>query len=184
MDKHIDKMMDRLFKKGFNVEEGVESSASSASKRDFYINNVKVTFFASGEDFLKTEKNHLKENLYIANLNTLIGMKTAVIHHRIAIRDYYDLYVITKEFGLEKALKEAGRLYNKKIDNREFFKFDETNFFKFAVDLTGVDREKLEPELNPKYDIDKSEMQYFFKEKIKEYISQTMQKIKKNTPDT
>ncbi|MCL5673281.1 MAG: nucleotidyl transferase AbiEii/AbiGii toxin family protein [Deltaproteobacteria bacterium] len=183
MDKHIDKMMNNLFKKGFNVEEGIESSASSASKRDFYINKVKVTFFASGDDFLKTEKKHLTGNLYIANLDTLIGMKTAVIHHRIAIRDYYDLYTITKEFGLDKALKEAGRLYNKKVENKEFFKFDETNFFKFAVDLTGVDREKLEPELNPKYDITKSEIQYFFKEKIKEYISQTIKKIKENNQE-
>jgi predicted nucleotidyltransferase component of viral defense system len=182
MDKHIDKMMEGLFKKGFNIEEGIESSAVSASKRDFYVNNVKVTFFASGDDFLKTEKKRLTGNLYIANLDTLIGMKTAVIHHRIAIRDYYDLYVITKEFGLEKALREAGILYNKKVGNKEFFKFDETNFLKFAVDLNGIDREKLEPELNPKYDITKSEIQQFFEEQIKEYISQTMQKIRENTP--
>lgn len=184
MDKHIDKMMNNLFKKGFDIEEGIESSASSASKRDFYINKVKVTFFASGEDFLKTEKKQLKGNLYIANLDTLIGMKTAVIHHRIAIRDYYDLYTITKQFGLEKALKEAGRLYNKKIDNRTFFKFDETNFFKFAVDLTGIDREKIEPELNPKYNITKSEIQQFFEEQIKEYIEKEYLKKKINSSRT
>ena len=169
MDRHIDRMMDNLFEKGFNVREGIESSASSASKRDFYVSDVKVTFFASGEDFLKTEKQCLTGNLNIANLDMLIGMKTAVIHHRIAIRDYYDLYVITKEFGLDKAINEASRLYNKKLDDREHFRFDETNFLKFAVDLTGVDREKLEAGLNPKYDITKSEIQHFFEERIKEY---------------
>ncbi len=178
IDKHIDKIMDNLFKKGFNIEEGIESSVFSASKRDFYVNNIKVTFFALGEDFLKTERQNLTGNLNIANLDTLIGMKTAVIHHRIAIRDYYDLYVITKEFGLDKAINEANRLYNKKLDNREYFKFDETNFFKFAVDLNGVDKEKLEPELNPKYDITKSEIQHFFEERIKEYIEREYSKTR------
>ena len=70
---------------------------------------------------------------------------------------------------MDKAINEASRLYNKKLDDREHFRFDETNFLKFAVDLTGVDREKLEPGLNPKYDITKSEIQHFFEERIKEY---------------
>ena len=178
MDRHIDKMMENLFQKGFNVEEGVESSVSSASKRDFYVNDVKVTFFASSEDFLKTEKRNLIGNLDVANLDTLIGMKTAVIHHRITIRDYYDLYVITKEFGLDKAINEADRLYNKTFNGREYFKFDKTNFLKFAVDLTGVDREKLEPVLNPKYDIAKSEIQSYLENEIKKYVEKEFIKSK------
>ncbi len=183
MDKHIDRIMENLRQKGFTTDEGVESSASSASKRDFYVNNVKVTFFASGDNFLKGEKVLLKNNLHIANLDALIGMKTAVIHHRIVIRDYYDLYVITKEFGLEKAINEASRLYNKQtIDGKECFIFNKTNFLKYAIDMDNIKEDKIESIFKPKYDINTSDMQYFFKEKIKEYVSQTIQKIKENAP--
>jgi hypothetical protein len=179
MDKHIDKIMERLREKGFTTDESAELSVNSASKRDFYVNNVKVTFFASGDDFLKNEKKLLNNNLYIANLDTLIGMKTAVIHHRIVIRDYYDLYVIVKKFGLEKAINEASRLYNKKtVDGKECFIFNKTNFLKYAIDMDSIKEDKMESMLNPKYDINKSDIQHFFEEKIKEYISQTIQKIK------
>ena len=169
-DGHIDKIMNNIFKKGFNVEESVESSAHSASKRIFYVNDVKVEFWASIEnEFLTTEKTALKNNLNIANLDTLIGMKTAVIHRREVIRDYYDIYVITKEFGLDKAIKEATRLYNKKVDGREYFKFDETDFFKYAVDLKGVESESVNPELAPKYKVNKEQIENFLREEIKKY---------------
>ena len=63
--------MNNIFKKGFNVEESVESSAHSASKRIFYVNDVKVEFWASIEnEFLTTEKTALKNNLNIANDKT------------------------------------------------------------------------------------------------------------------
>ncbi len=179
MDKHIDKIMEKLRQKGFTTDESVESSVNSASKRDFYVNDVKVTFFASGDDFLKNEKKSFKNNLYIANLETLIGMKTAVIHHRIVIRDYYDLYVITKEFGLDKAINEASRLYNKQtIDGKECFMFNKTNFLKYAIDMDSIKENKIESIFKPKYDISKLDMQHFFEKEIKEYIEKEFIKSK------
>ena len=134
------------------------------------------------EDILATEKTPLKNNLNIANLDTLIGMKTAVIHRREVIRDYYDIYVITKEFGLEKAINEANRLYNKKVDGREYFKFDETDFFKYAVDLNGVERENVDPELAPKYKVNKEQIESFLKEEIKKYTLNKFNMTEKELP--
>ncbi len=180
MDGHIDKIMSNIFNKGFNVEESVESSAHSASKRIFYINDVKVEFWASIEnDFLSTERTSLKNNLNIANLNTLIGMKTAVIHRREVIRDYYDIYVITKEFGLEKAINGADRLYNKKVNGREYFKFDETDFFKYAVNLNGVESESVDSELAPKYKINRGQIESFLREEIEKYTINKFNRIEK-----
>ena len=183
-DGHIDKIMNNIFNKGFNVEESVESSVHSTSKRIFYINDVKVEFWASIEnEFLNTEKTHLKNNLNIANLDTLIGMKTAVIHRREVIRDYYDIYVITKEFGLEKAINEANKLYNKKADGREYFKFDETDFFKYAVDLSGVERENIDSKLTPKYKVNKEQIESFLREEIKKYTLNKFNKKEKELPN-
>jgi hypothetical protein len=180
MDGHIDKIMSNIFNKGFNVEESVESSAHSASKRIFYINDVKVEFWASIENnFLSTERTSLKNNLNIANLDTLIGMKTAVIHHREVIRDYYDIYVITKEFGLEKAINEADRLYNKKVNGLEYFKFDETDFFKYAVNLKGVESEGVDSELAPKYKVNRGQIESFLREEIEKYTINKFNRIEK-----
>ena len=109
-------------------------------------------------------------------------MKTAVIHRREVIRDYYDIYVITKEFGLEKAINEANRLYNKKVDGREYFKFDETDFFKYAVDLNGVERESVDPELAPKYKVNKEQIESFLKEEIKKYTLNKFNRTEKEQP--
>ncbi|WP_291490559.1 nucleotidyl transferase AbiEii/AbiGii toxin family protein [Desulfurella sp.] len=145
---------------------------------DVLLDGVKVTFFNAHWDFLRPVK---ISNFNLATLEQIAIMKTNVLFLRAKYRDYYDLYVITKEFGLEKAINEASRLYNKQTkDGRECFMFNKTNFLKYAIDMDSIKEDKVPSLLKPKYNISKSDMQYFFKEKIKEYVSQTMQKIKEN----
>ena len=70
--------------------------------------DVKLTFFAQGEEFLK-EREHIMENLYSVPLKTLAGMKVNTLFLRAKFRDYYDLYILNKEKFLIQELFEAGK---------------------------------------------------------------------------
>ncbi len=66
---------------------------------DLFLDGVKVTFFNAKWSFLKPKK---ITNLNVATLEQIAVMKTNVLFLRAKYRDYYDLYFLSKRFGLDK----------------------------------------------------------------------------------
>ncbi|MHB8282952.1 MAG: nucleotidyl transferase AbiEii/AbiGii toxin family protein [bacterium] len=169
MDNSINKVISNLSKKDISIIEKPES-ASRHYERIIYANDVKVQFYASNEGSLKTEQYSLKNNLCIADLDALIAMKGMVIHNRSELRDYYDLYALTRTYGIDKVIQETQRFYN----TEKLTRFNKANFLQEIVNLSDIKEEKVDSYLKPMYDVTKSDMESFFSEKAKEYISRQM----------
>jgi len=91
--KRIFTMMQKLEDNGFDVVKIKEDDRNL----DFEIFGVKVTFFASGINFLKNKVLKYKY-IDIASVETIIAMKMdAIINYRTKSRDFYDIYTISKE---------------------------------------------------------------------------------------
>jgi hypothetical protein len=66
---------------------------------DFVINNVKVTFFSAGAiavPFQVSRYSFKHKGINICFVKTIASLKMAAIAQRNTIRDYYDLYYITR----------------------------------------------------------------------------------------
>ena len=127
---------------------------------DILLDNVKVTFFANNWDKLKNSR-QLYKNSFIAKLELLTAMKVNTLSLRAKFRDYYDLYVITKEVFDIKKIFEISLEYIPGI-TKKIFSMQ-------LVYIEDIDDERIE-HLNPKYKVTLEEMQIFFEEKIKKII--------------
>jgi predicted nucleotidyltransferase component of viral defense system len=127
---------------------------------DISLNGVKVTFFASSWDKLKNRE-LLYKNCSVGKLELLTAMKVNTLSLRAKFRDYYDLYVITKEvFDIKKIFDTALEYIpgmTKKIFSMQL------------VYVEDVDDETIE-HLNPKYEISLDEIRIFFEEEIKKIL--------------
>ena len=173
MDDSIDRIISNLSKKGISIVEKPES-ASRHYERIYFANGVKLEFYAANENSLENRRIILKNNLYIADLDTLIAIKGMVIHNRAKLRDYYDLYAVNNIYGIDKIILETQRFYN----TEKLSRFNKANFFQEIVNLSDIKEEKIDSYLNPKYDIAKSEMQSYFENEIKKYIEKEFIKSK------
>ena len=134
--KRIDKMMNILEQKGFDVIKLQEND----TQIDFEISDVKVTFFASSLDILKN-KSVSFENVAVAGIETIQAMKIdAILNHRTLSRDFFDIATIMKQekltiFDLLDSYKQH---YTKKLSSS------------LILDrLTQRDYEADDPGLNP-----------------------------------
>lgn len=84
-------------------------SDPSREQVDLDIEGVKITFFASGFDFLHDAGNMFYKNIEIASLELIAAMKVSTLSHRAAFRDYYDLFVLNKEKFSIREMYEIGR---------------------------------------------------------------------------
>lgn len=71
---------------------------------EFIVNGVKISFYASPKFSPITKPVHIKDNLWLADLEAISAMKMEVLLRRSNFRDYYDIYSILKH-GIN--LKEA-----------------------------------------------------------------------------
>lgn len=81
---------------------------------DFVVNNVRLTFF-SGESalifFPVIEHTFCYQNINIANYTIIGSLKLAAIAQRNTIRDYFDLYWLTKNYlSLESLIEQTKKL--------------------------------------------------------------------------
>jgi predicted nucleotidyltransferase component of viral defense system len=161
--ENINKILDNMRKRGYYVEDS--GVVFSSTHRKALILGVKVEFVAHDRTYLNKEQNILINNLKIAKLDTLIGMKAYALPQRTipVIRDFYDIYAITKKYGLEKIIKEADYLYGSSFNKRIFF-----DCLIRAKEL--LKENTMEGHLKPVYDTSKEEMSDFFKKEIKNYI--------------
>ncbi|MFW6224932.1 MAG: nucleotidyl transferase AbiEii/AbiGii toxin family protein [Bacteroidota bacterium] len=131
----------------------------SANKADFIINNVDVTFFASGWSELKKRKS-IKHHLFIADLNTIAVMKINTLFMRAKFRDYYDLYVLNLNHFTLKKLYE---MTSERMKN-----LSKTLFQKAIVFTEDIEDENIK-HLNPKYNVTLKQIEDHFAKEIKKW---------------
>lgn len=134
---------------------------------DFLINEVKVTFFSSGAVLVpfKVKKYSNKlSNINIAMPNIIGVLKLITISQRNTLRDYYDLYFLTKEF---MSMNELFKLTMELVPNLAPITYSET--LTYADD---IEENSMQEYLEPVENISKTE--------ITEYFISEIKKIKKN----
>ena len=128
---------------------------------DVFIDDVKLTLFANEWDVLKKERKKIAENVYVADLSILCAMKINTLSLRAKYRDYFDLYVLSKEkFSIDDMYRFSVKYIpgiTKKI---------------FAMQLTFID--DIEDEgikhLSPKYKVTLTEIQKYFEAGLEKII--------------
>ena len=71
---------------------------------DLLLDGVKVTFFNAKWKFLKPKK---IETFNLASLESICAMKVNVVFLRAKYRDYYDLYFLVKQLGINTVFKNS-----------------------------------------------------------------------------
>lgn len=166
-EREIDKFLYKLQNKNFRIISGFSkfNKKGQPIQYDYMINNTKITFYAYGFDFLSKKENTeiLFNDLRIAKLQVLMAMKITVLNYRGKLRDYYDLYTLSKKFGLNKLIEETLKIqplfYNEKL------------FLKQLTGLADVKENVLDDKLKPVYNINKADIEEYFKREIKKYLS-------------
>jgi len=133
----------------------------SQSYIDLFIDDIKVTLFANNWAALKTDRNKITGNIFIADLPLLCAMKINTLSLRAKYRDYYDLYVLNKEkYNIKDMLNIATKYIpgmTKKI---------------FGMQLTYI--EDIEDEsinhLHPKYDVTLAHIKNHFETEVAKLI--------------
>ena len=147
-------------KRYFSNKYEIKILNQTITKIDLNINNTKITFFANNWEKLK-ERDLLINNLYIAKKEILTAMKVNALSMRAKFRDYYDLFVISKElYNIQDiydiCLKNLPGI-NKKI-------FSTQLCFTNDIDDDNINN------LSPKYNINKKEIRVYFERLINVFI--------------
>lgn len=137
---------------------------------DFIIENTKVTFFSSGAvsiPFLVKAHSFNFKNMNIANVECISCLKFAAIAQRNTIRDYYDLYYISKyHSSLDKIINNAKEL----LTNLAPITYTET--LVYTEDLPEND---LSNHLKPKIKITKQEISNYFTKELKKILKKEVE---------
>ena len=132
---------------------------------DFIINEVKITFFSSGAVSIPFEVQKFAfayKNLRICRADAIASLKLAAIAQRNTIRDYYDLYFISK---YRISLKEIFVQTKKLIPGLAPITYSET-----LVYTADIDESSIAAHLAPK--------EIVTKEQIAEHFIKELRKIK------
>ena len=147
-------IIDQLNNIGFN---DIHIINFSKTQLDVFINKVKVTFFANGWNELK-QRNSLAKNLFIAKLSTIAIMKSNTLFLRAKFRDYYDLYVLTKENHF--TVSELYEMTTKKMTNLNI------SLFQKALTFTDDIEDESLKKLKPKYNVTLKQIENHFVDEI------------------
>ncbi|MCL4428415.1 MAG: nucleotidyl transferase AbiEii/AbiGii toxin family protein [Deltaproteobacteria bacterium] len=165
-NESVNNIVNNMAKKGYYIEDiGVPFSETH---RKFLILGIKVEFVATGRDFLKGENINLRNNLKIADLDTVAGMKAFTVTQRKEIRDYYDNYILTDKLGLNNLIKKAKNIYAGQFNEKAYLSTLITGDKIFKDDY-------IEERLCPAVKISNEEMCSFFKIKVREYLKNSME---------
>lgn len=134
-------------------------------QKDYLINNVKVTFYASGLDFLKNINNKIKykNNFYIAKEEIVYTMKAIALIDRSALKDYYDIMFILKKIKL-KTLFDVTHKYYQGLFNKKLF-------LKHLLLVNDIQEDYL-PSYITTNKISKNDLYIYFKDIIIKYIKE------------
>lgn len=134
---------------------------STSRQLDLIINDVKVTFFANHWEALK-DRQPFYQNLQVASIQLLTGMKLNTLFLRAKYRDYYDLYCLHKSvFSLQEMYTIIYDLMpgmNKRL-------------FQMAITYTDDIVDDHIQHLQPKYKLSKEQIGTYFQEKVREWLA-------------
>ncbi len=164
--QNLNKLMDKFINNGFKVSNALDEE----EQMDFYINHIKTTFcsYPKFGRLLQENNKQLFGNIKIANMDVLIAMKTDALKSREKIRDYYDLYAISKELGFKKIIDDSLKAdpnFNVKLFIKRLVEMDDN--------LKDI---YIEEYLKPKYSIDKVRMMFYFEEQSNDYVAKEYMK--------
>jgi len=129
---------------------------------DFIINNVKVTFFSTGAVAIPFKVNqHIIriKNLAVCKAKTIASLKMATIAERNTIRDYYDLYILTKyHYSLKEIILQTKQL----IPNLSPITYTETLIY-----TKDIEEKSLDSHLMPAENITKEQIADFFVDQLR-----------------
>lgn len=129
---------------------------------DYSVDGVKVTFFTTGAiglTFRVKDYSVMYEKMNIATTKILASMKMAAISQRNTIRDYYDLWFITKHLlSLAETIEQTKRL----IPGLSPITYTET-----LVYCADIPENNLQQHLNPISNVSKTEIADWFSQELK-----------------
>lgn len=132
---------------------------------DFIINETKVTFFSTGAVLVPFSVKNFSfkyHKINIAHVEIIAALKFAAISQRTTIRDYYDLYFISKYYtDLEKLILKTKEL----LPNLSAITYTETLIY-----VDDIPEDDLSNHLNPKEKITKNEIADFLSKELKKII--------------
>jgi len=133
-----------------------------AYQLDFLVNNVKLTFFSTGAVIIPFKiKPHTIQlgTVNIAKADVIAVLKMATISQRCTIRDYYDIYYISRYVI---SLDEIFRLTKSMIPNLSPITYTETIIY-----TKDIPENAIGSHLFPKEEISKEEIAHYFIGEIK-----------------
>ncbi len=149
-------------KRVLNISKSFESFEiinQTKEQINLLVDNVKLTFFNSRWKFLNNNLVNIEE-LKIASLDSLAAMKINTLFIRAKYRDYYNLYILSKEkFTIRELFEKA-----KDIVPGLTFKL----FSIALVFVDDIDDENL-THLNLKVKISKEEISNYFTNLLRNY---------------
>lgn len=127
---------------------------------EFVIEGVRISFYASPKFSPITKPVHIKDNLWLADIEAISAMKMEVMLRRSNFRDYYDLYSILKH-GIN--LKEVIALSL----NYSGHVLSTKNLLAMLTDSSRFQNESSFEKLEPKYNVTPIEIETYLKQCIK-----------------
>ncbi len=129
---------------------------------DFVINDCKVTFISTGTialPFKVRPLSFLFRNTRIANIDTIAVLKLSAIAQRNTLRDYYDLFYISKYFIPLKTIFDLTRKLNPNLSP--------ITYLETITYTKDISEDNMEAYLDPKEIISKSELEEYFVKELK-----------------
>lgn len=127
---------------------------------EFVVSGVKISFYASGKSSPIKAPVHLKDNIWLADIEAIGAMKMEVMLRRSNFRDYYDIYAILQH-GIDfKKLVNLSLNYSGHILTTKNLLAILTNSSRFTID-GGFEQ------LNPKYKVSPAQIEDYLKTMIK-----------------
>jgi len=129
---------------------------------DVLVNEVKVTFFSTGAvaiPFSVREHSFAEEKLNIARAKAIAALKFSAIAQRNTIRDYYDLYCLSRyHFPLLELITFTKEL----LPNLSPITYSET-----LVYVKDIDEQDISSHLSPVEIVTKNQMAAYFIQELK-----------------
>jgi len=154
--KQIDKFL-RFMDKNHEIKIINES----ITEIDLLIDKVKVTFFANDWNELKLNRQKIQKNIYVAKIDLLTAMKINTLSVRAKFRDYYDLYVLSKEVF---SITEMYSIAKDKIPGMTKKIFAIQISYVEDIDDEGIQH------LSPRYEVNLNDIHKYFEKKIEQFI--------------
>jgi predicted nucleotidyltransferase component of viral defense system len=132
---------------------------------EYIVSGVKISFYASSKISPVTQKVHLENNLWLADIEAIGAMKMEVMLRRSNFRDYYDIYSILQHGINFKEVVTLSLNYSGHVLSTK-------NLLALLTDSSRFHPDSGFNQLKPKYNVTPSEIEAYLKECVKAfYIS-------------